>query len=392
MINILIFILISAIRYLISGFFAFFTFDDSKNSVFSKIVTSSVVYTIILIVFKEFISDSPVVTFISALAICGCLIVVSEFKNCKWCMAYALFISCILEYSHFLIFKTISVIRRSLEMPEVTYTGNLNLLIFRATVVLAYATAILIIYKFCKTRIKSIIKLSEYKIFHIFLVMTLCVIVYLKYYIKYTNSNEFHNVLSIIFSAFIVVFFAFVVSSKRFVEMIDRLQKKKINPAFEEAILQKGKRYEGLVFKSQELNLEMEQYKNYFSEIGMNTGDNKVKTIAHAAVLLSHEENPNFTYMKTRVYQPISEILGISQKAVDSNIRNAIQNHWGSRDSEIIKKIKENYHGKVSQTGAPTPKDFLLYFVEKRKNEDMISESNTKFKFSILKKCFIHNQ
>lgn len=215
---------------------------------------------------------------------------------------------------------------------------------------------------------------------------------YLKYYIKYTNSNEFHDVLSIIFSAFIVVFFAFVVSSKKFVEMIDKLQKKKINPAFEEAILQKGKRYEGLVFKSQELNLEMEQYKNYFSKVGMNAGDNKVKIIAYAAVLLSYEENPNFTYMKTRIYQPISEILGISQKAVDSNIRNAIQNHWGSRDSSIIKKIKENYHGKVSKTGAPTPKDFLLYFVGKRRNADTISEINAKFKFSILRKCFIHNQ
>ena len=72
------------------------------------------------------------------------------------------------------------------------------------------------------------------------------------------------------------------------------------------------------------------------------------------------------------------------------NISNLLKNHWSSRNPEIIKKIEQNYHGPVSEkNGAPTPREFLLYLVEKYREDNKVIKNTEKIKFSFFKKCFL---
>ena len=359
-------ILIDIIRYLINGFLAFSIFSNFKKSGFRKAILPSLIYTFSLTAFKVFIIDNPIVTVISVIMIFLCLLLENKFKDWNFLLTYSLFVSCVLEYSHFLIFKTVSIVRNALQLPEVTYTIDLKLIIFRATVALLYALALFLIYKFSLTDLEVVSKLSNYKVVPIFLSVALSIIIYLKHYIKYTLSNEFHDILSILFVFFAVIFFIFIASSKRFIKMIDKFNEKKINPAIEEAKLQKGKRYAGMNFISEKLKSEMECFKDELEKIGMDKQDHGSLQIAFAAVLLKHEEDPENVALRSKIYFYISEILEIQPTTVESNISNSLKRHWNLSDKKIISKIEENYEGTISEkNGAPTPKEFLTYIVKK---------------------------
>lgn len=233
-------ILIALIRYLINGFFTFSIFSNSKDSAFAKVFMPSIIYTIFLISFKKFINDSPIISLISTITIFGCLLLINKSKSWKHMITYSLFMSCLLEYIHFLIFRLLSIIIDALGIAEVTSAQPERLLVGRAIILLLYSAIVLSIYKFAKIDIKSISRFSNYIIFPVFLSLAFSMIIYLKYHIKYTYSNEFHNILSIIFVFFIIASLVFIFCSKTFLEVIDKFQKKKINPAIEEAKLQKG--------------------------------------------------------------------------------------------------------------------------------------------------------
>lgn len=91
--------------------------------------------------------------------------------------------------------------------------------------------------------------------------------------------------------------------------------------------------------------------------------------IAFAAVLLKQEENMEKTALKSNVYFYIGKILDIEPETVESNISNALSNHWYLADSKTLKMIEENYKGEISKkNGAPTPKKFLIQLVKKSRN------------------------
>ena len=102
------------------------------------------------------------------------------------------------------------------------------------------------------------------------MILALCLIMYLKYHIKYTNSDKFHNILSIIFVFFISLFLIFIFFSKKFLEMIETFYKSKVNLAIEEAKLQKDKGFAGLIFASKELNSQMKFFQNEIRIIEIN--------------------------------------------------------------------------------------------------------------------------
>lgn len=382
--------LISIIRYLISGSFAFSIFNNSQKYSFKVTGIQSILYTIFLIAFKIFVIDNPIITLMSAMVIFGCLFLKNKMETLKTMVTYSLFISCVLEYSHFSIFKIVSFIRLTLGFPEAKYANYTSLLLFRATVLLMYALTIVLIYKFDRIDIKSVCKLSNYRIFPAFFIIALGVIVYLKYHIKHTISNEFQDILSIIFVSFIILTLIFTFSSKKFLEIIETFYKKKINPAIEEAKLQKDKGFAGLTFESKESNSQMKFFQHKLYIIVIDTEDKKAKQLVHCNVLVSQEENPEKVNMRSGIYFYTGKILGLQPKSIEMNISNLLKNHWSSRDPEIIKKIEQNYHGPISEeNGAPTPREFLLYLVKKYKEETASNESTDKIKLSFFEECFL---
>ena len=383
-------ILIDVIRYLISGFFAFSLFNNLKKYSLKITAIQSVLYTISLIIFKIFVSDTPIITFISATVIFGCLFLKNKIKTWKTMFTYSIFMACVLEYIHFIIFGIVSIVWKCFQFPEAKYANYTSLVIFRAIVFLLYALAILLIYKFDKIDIKSVWILSNYKIFTEFFIIALVVIVYLKYHIKYTSSNKIHDILSIIFVLFIILTFIFIFSSKKFLETIEKFYKKKINPAVEEAKLQKDKGYSGLIFESKELNSQMKFFQNELYIIGIDTEDKKAKQLVYCNVMLNQEENAEKVNMISDIYFYTGEILGLQPKSVETNIRNLLQNHWSSCDPKILKKIEQNYHEPVSEkNGAPTPREFLLYLVKKYRENNRVIENTKKIKYSFFEKCFL---
>lgn len=373
-------ILIDIIRYLISGLFNFTILHNSKKLFVKKIIIPSFVYAFFLVFLKIFIIDSPIIMLISVIIIFGYLLLQSKFKMYRFSLTYSLFIGCLIECTHILIFKMVSLIRNALQIAEVTYTVDKKLIVFRATVVLLYAIVLFLIYKFGLIEIKVIYKLSNYKILCIFLAFGLSIIIYLKYYIKYTSSDEFHNILSVIFVLFTIMFFILTIFTKSLIKMVSTFEEKNLNPAIEEAKLKKGQRYTGMSFISEKFNLEMDRFKDQLEKIGMDKQDHGSIQIAFAAVLLKYEENPQSVALRSKIYLHISEILGIQSNTVESNISNALKRHWTSGDSKILIKIQENYNGPISEkNGAPTPRDFLIYIVNNSlKEEPTISQKAKK--------------
>ena len=94
--------------------------------------------------------------------------------------------------------------------------------------------------------------------------------------------------------------------------------------------------------------------------------------------------------MISDIYFYTGEILGLQPKSVEMNIRNLLKNHWSSRDPKILKKIEQNYNGPVSEkNGAPTPREFLLYLVERYREDNKVIKNTEKIKCSFFKKCFL---
>lgn len=94
--------------------------------------------------------------------------------------------------------------------------------------------------------------------------------------------------------------------------------------------------------------------------------------------------------MISDIYFYTGEILGLQPKSVEMNISNLLKNHWSSCDPEIIKKIEQNYHGPVSEkNGAPTPREFLLYLVEKYREDNKVIKNTEKIKCSFFERCFL---
>ncbi len=386
-------ILISIIRYLISSYFVFSIFNNSKKHSFKITTIQSILCTISLIIFKVFVIDNPIITFVSAIIIFGCLFLKNNLKIWKIMLTYSLFMSCVLEYSHFIIFEIVSNIWKYFNFPEAKYANYTSLLLFRTVVLLLYVLTILLIYKLHKIDIISVCMLSNYKLFPIFFIISTVVIVYLKYHIKYSLSNEFHNILSIVFVSLISLTLIFILLSRKFLKIIEAFHKKKINHAVEEAKLHKNTGYVGLIFVSKELNAQMKYFQNQLSIIGIDTEDRKAKQLVHCNVLVNQEENPEQVNILSGIYFYTGEILGLQPKSVEMNISNLLKNHWSSRDSKVLKMIEENYHGPVSpKNGAPTPKEFLLYLVTKYREDNKVDKNSEKINYSFFKKCFIDAQ
>lgn len=377
------------LRYFISGLYAFHVFNNSNKNNINKTIIQSTIYTILLTAFKIFIIDNPIITAISFISIFGCLIVTHKLKAWKVSLTYSLFVTCMLEYIHFLIFRLFSIVREALGIIEVTSSQPKRLLVGRLIVLTLYFISILLINKFNKVNIKYVYKFAEYSIFPIFLSIALCMIMYLKYYIKYTESNQFHGVLSIIFVFFIVLCLTFLFSSEAFLKKIENYKNKKTNQAIEEAKLQKGKNYSGLRFISENLNYQSKIFKNELYAIGIDTEDKKARQLVHCAVLLSQENFPEKVNMSSRIYSYTGEILGLQPKSIETNISNLLKNHWSSCDKRVLELIENNYCGKVSEeNGSPTPKDFLLYLVKKHYQNHSVNKSSDKIVIPFFKKNF----
>lgn len=386
-------VLVDILRYLASGLFSFFSLNNSKKIVFAKSLLFSIVYTAFLISFKLFVLDNPIITIVSAITIFVFLIVTNELNNLKAHIAYSLFITCLTEYIHFLFFGLFSINRIFLGIVEVTASDSERLLVSRIIVFVLYFIAISLIYIFKKVDIGLIIKLSRYKLFHIILSITLCIVVGLKYCIKYTTSNMLHFILSVVFAGFIVLSLVFMLSSKTFINQIEKVIKKRINPAIEDSKIQKSKSFTELKFSSEELNSEMNYFLNLLHKIGMNTEDKKSKQIAYCAVLLNHEENPQETNMISVIYPIVGDILNRQAKTIESNISNAIKTHWFSCRAEILEKIKMNYKRSISpESGCPGAKEFLLYLTQKYKEQYPEDEIKSNAEYSFFKKHLLNIQ
>lgn len=386
-------VLVDILRYLASGLFSFFNSNKSKKIIFAKSLLFSIVYTAFLISFKLFVLDNPIITIVSAITIFISLILTNKLNNLKAHIAYSLFISCLTEYIHFLFFELFSINRNFLGIAEVTASEPERLLFGRVIVFILYFIAISLIYIFKKVDIDLIIKLSRYKMFSIILSITLCIVVGLKYCIKYTKSNMLHFILSVVFAGFIVLSLVFMLSSKTFINQIEKVIKKRINPAIEDSKIQKSKSFTELKFSSEELNSEMNYFLNLLHKIGMNTEDKKSKQIAYCAVLLNHEENPQETNMISVIYPIVGDILNRQAKTIESNISNAIKTHWFSCRAEILEKIKMNYKRSISpESGCPGAKEFLLYLTQKYKEQYPENEIKSNAEYSFFKKHLLNIQ
>ena len=87
----------------------------------------------------------------------------------------------------------------------------------------------------------------------------------------------FHNILTVVLLAIIVLSLVFFVSSKIFINIIYNFTNRKINPAIEDSKLQKSKGFTKLKFFSRELNFEMSCFLNFLHEIGMDIENKKSK-------------------------------------------------------------------------------------------------------------------
>ena len=308
-------------------------------------------------------------------------------------VTYSLSATCLTEYIHFLFFGLFSISRKILGLDEVTSSQPERLLISRIIVFTMYFVAISLIYIFKKVDIDLIIKLSNYKIFPIILGITLGIVVGLKYCIKYTKSNMLHFILSIVFAGFIVLSLVFILSSKTFINHIERLNQKKLNPAIEDSKLQKTKSFSGLTFTSEELNYEMNCFLSMLHEIGMDTEDKKSRQIAYCAVLLNHEEIPQNTNMISNIYFHVGNILDRQPKTIESNISNAIKTHWTSCSTETLEKINKNYKNPIStENGCPSTKEFLLYLIQKYKDKYPKNKVKPHVEYSFFKNHLLNMQ
>ena len=123
----------------------------------------------------------------------------------------------------------------------------------------------------------------------------------------------------------------------------------------------------------------------------MDTEDKKSRQLVHCNVLINQEENSEKVNMISGIYSYTGGILGLQPKSVEMNISNLLKNHWSSRDSRILNKIKQNYHGPISEeNGASTPREFLLYLVKKYREDNPTDKSPEKIKCSFLKKYFVN--
>ena len=387
-------LLISIMRYLINGLFIFYHFDNSKKHGLSKTLMFSILYTFIVNIFKYYIIDTPIIIAISSMFIFSFLFLKNNIDNkLNFVVTYTLITTCILEYTHFLVFQLISASWRALKIPDVTYEPNLNLISFRLSVLVVYFICVFAVHRFKRVNTNSIRRLSNYRIFPLFLGSALFVIIYLKYKIKYTTSDSFHYALSFIFALFMLMSFIFVFSSETFINIIESLSKKKINPAIEEAKLQKSKGFIGLKFITQKLNFEMNRFLNMLGEIDIDTEDKKSKQIAYCAVLLNHEENPQNTHMISTIYFHAGNILDRQAKTIESNISNAIKTHWTSCSAKTLEKINKNYKNPVStENGCPGAKEFLLYLTQKYKEQYPEDEIKSNAENSFFKKYLLNIQ
>lgn len=363
--------LIDAIRYFISGLLCFDLFNSKKSSKLKNVFIPSVVYTVLLVAFKLLVIDSPIITLVSVLIVFTYLVFENNFKMVRLDFAYPFFVICLLECIHILLFMIVSITRSVLGLPEVTSKNHVGLAIFRAVVVLLYAIAIYFIHKSYCVNLDLISKISRQRFVMSLLVFGLGVLIYLKYYIRNADTDKLHSVVSVVFIIFLIMFFAFLVSIKNFLKVIDKLRAQDLNPAIEEAKMNKGKRYAGMKFASSELNLEMECFKNSLDCIGMDTQDRESMQIAFALVLLKHEKNPKAISLRSEIYSYIADILDIQVNTVESNIANALKRHWTIADAKTLEKINENYKGPISEkNGAPTPKEFLIYMIESQSGKN----------------------
>ena len=134
-----------------------------------------------------------------------------------------------------------------------------------------------------------------------------------------------------------------------------------INKAIEDAMTSKK-----LCFSQKIYNDEMEQFKKFLKKLGMNENNRRFKEIAFAAVLLKHYQNIDEVEITPGVFSYMGKILNIQPKSIHANFRNALDRHWLNTDFRIL---EEHYKGPISEfSGAPTPKDFLIYIVKEAIN------------------------
>ena len=112
-------------------------------------------------------------------------------------------------------FEIVSLGRMALGPPEFTIAQPTGLAVGRAILILLYSFAIFCVYKFSLINTKTLWGLSKYKGFSIFLIIALG-FMYLKYHIRYTHSNDFHYILSVVFVFFIVLSLDFIFVSETF--------------------------------------------------------------------------------------------------------------------------------------------------------------------------------
>ena len=378
---------------MLNGLFTFSILNKHKEYSFVKIIILSTVYTTILTTFKFFVTDNQTVTSACVLSMFGILLVTTGLKNFKFSVLYSLFTTCLTEYVHFLFFGLFSINIDAFGISEVTACQPDRLLISRVIVFILYSTAILLIYSSRKVDIDFIKKASQYRIFSIFSGIALFVITYLKYHIKCTKSNDFHYILLFVLSIFMLVSFIFMFSSETFLNIIESLNKKNVNPAIEEAKSQKGEGFVALRFDSEKLNSEMNYFLNMLREIDMDTEDKKSKQIAYCAVLLNHEESPQSTNMISTIYLHVGNILDRQPKTIESNINNAIKTHWTSCSSKTLEKIKRNYKNPISsESGCPGAKEFLLYLIQEYKQKYPEDKVKSDVKYSFFKKYLLNIQ
>lgn len=136
-----------------------------------------------------------------------------------------------------------------------------------------------------------------------------------------------------------------------------------INKAIEDAMTAKK-----LCFTQKIYNDEMEQFKKFLKKLGMNENNRRFKEIAFAAVLLKHYQNVDEVEITPGIFSYMGKILNIQPKSIHSNFRNALDRHWLNTDFKLLEKY---YKGPISEaSGAPTPKDFLIYIVKEAKNTE----------------------
>lgn len=121
-----------------------------------------------------------------------------------------------------------------------------------------------------------------------------------------------------------------------------------------------------LCFSQKIYNDEMEQFKKFLKKLGMNENNRRFKEIAFAAVLLKHYQNIDEVEITPGFFSYMGKILNIQPKSIHANFRNALDRHWLNTDFRIL---EEHYKGPISESsGAPTPKDFLIYIVKEAIN------------------------